>query len=215
MNIIEQIADRHLAPPVVYPKTMSKLNKFRRVNVPVNQTQQKLKWADCIHRVAVDQDKAAFTELFNYFAPRLKSFLMKGGADPVQAEECAQEAMVIVWRKSASFDPTRASASTWIFTIARNKRIDILRKQNRPEPEDLPWMAENEPSAAGAYELQQDAIRLASAVKELPEGQREMITRAFYGDLTHQEIANETGLPLGTIKSRIRLALERLRHNMK
>lgn len=170
--------------------------------------------AELLLAVRDAQDKSAFAELFEHFAPRVKSFLMKGGADIGQAEECAQEVMVTVWQKAHLYDPMRATASTWIFTIARNKRIDALRKQNRPEPQDLYWMEDSEPDTAEIVGLQQEADKLAQAVEDLPEKQRDMIKRAFYGELTHQEIAEETGLPLGTIKSRIRWALEKLRHGM-
>ncbi len=172
-------------------------------------------WAQRIISISKDQDKESFSYLFAHFAPRIKSFLMKGGADPVTAEDCAQETMVTVWHKAHLFDPTRAAASTWIFTIARNKRIDSARRQNRPEPEDLPWGCNPEPDASEIISMQQETSRLAQAVKSLPEKQRFIVERAFYSDLSHQEIADETGLPLGTIKSRIRLALQRLRHNMK
>ncbi|MEM7242837.1 MAG: sigma-70 family RNA polymerase sigma factor [Pseudomonadota bacterium] len=170
--------------------------------------------AELLLAVRDAQDKSAFAELFEHFAPRVKSFLMKGGADIGQAEECAQEVMVTVWQKAHLYDPMRATASTWIFTIARNKRIDALRKQNRPEPQDLYWMEDSEPDTAEIVGLQQEADKLAKAVEDLPKKQRDMIKRAFYGELTHQEIAEETGLPLGTIKSRIRWALEKLRHGM-
>lgn len=131
------------------------------------------------------------------------------------AEECAQEVMATVWHKSHLFDPSRASVATWVFTIARNKRVDMLRKQRRPEPDDLFWGPEAEPDAADVVELQQESTRLVEAVADLPEKQRELIRKAYFGDLSHSEIAEQTGLPLGTIKSRIRLALERLRHAMK
>lgn len=172
-------------------------------------------WLDCVARIRDQQDQAAFAELFNHFAPRVKSFLMKSGADEGLAEECSQEVMVTLWRKAHLFDPTRASVATWIFTIARNKKIDALRRQNRPEPESLPWQEDQEPDAAEALELQQESTRLARVIEELPDKQRDIVKRAFYGDLSHQEIALETGLPLGTIKSRIRLALDRMRHNLK
>ena len=172
-------------------------------------------WAQRIISISKDQDKESFSDLFAHFAPRIKSFLMKGGADPVTAEDCAQETMVTVWHKAHLFDPTRAAASTWIFTIARNKRIDSARRQNRPEPEDLPWGCNPEPDASEIISMQQETSRLAEAVKSLPEKQRFIVERAFYSDLSHQEIAAETGLPLGSIKSSIRLALQRLRHNMK
>ena len=113
------------------------------------------------------------------------------------------------------FDPSRASVSTWIFTIARNRKIDAIRRQRRPEPEDLPWGPQAEPDQDDVLTLQKESEKLARALAELPEKQRELIDRAYFGDLSHSEIAEETGLPLGTIKSRIRLALERLRHSMK
>ena len=171
-------------------------------------------WVDQVRRVHQHQDQRSFAELFGYFAPRVKAFLMKSGASEALAEECAQDVMATLWHKAHLFDPTRASVSTWIFTIARNKKIDALRKQRRPEPEDLSWGPEPEPDQADVMALQQDSRRLEDALKQLPEKQRELIERAYFGDLSHSEIAAETGLPLGTIKSRIRLALERLRHAM-
>ena len=122
--------------------------------------------------------------------------------------------MVTVWKKAAQFDPARASVATWIFTIARNRRIDMMRRDRRPEPEELTWGPEAEPDQLDVMTLQQESEQLISAIASLPEKQRVMIERAYFGDLTHSEIADETGLPLGTIKSRIRLALERLRHSL-
>jgi len=170
--------------------------------------------AALVIRVRDHQDKAAFAALFRHFAPRVKAFLMKSGADATLAEECAQDVMATLWQKSHLFDPARASVATWVFTIARNRRIDALRKARRPEPEELPWGPEPEPDQAEVLEAQQDTERLGVALAQLPEKQRALIERAFYGDLSHSEIAAETGLPLGTIKSRIRLALERLRQQM-
>ena len=166
-------------------------------------------------RVRDARDKGAFSDLFLHFAPRIKGFLIKSGADATMAEECAQDVMTTLWRKADQFDPRRASVATWIFTIARNRRIDMLRRQNRPEPEELPWGPEPEPEQADVLALQQESAQLARALKELPEQQRDLIEKAYFGDLTQSEIANLTGLPLGTIKSRIRLALDRLRHLMK
>jgi RNA polymerase sigma factor (sigma-70 family) len=159
-------------------------------------------------------DRAAYGVVFQHFAPRVKAFLMKSGSDAALAEELAQDVMVTVWHKSAQFDPARASLSTWIFTIARNRRIDYFRRTRRPEPEDLDWGAGEEPDAADIYQSAEETRRLGAALSTLPEPQRALIERAYYGDLSHSEIAAQTGLPLGTIKSRIRLALERLRQNM-
>ena len=172
-------------------------------------------WVDHLRRVHEHQDHQAFAELFAYFAPRVKSFLMKSGADETTAEECAQDVMATLWRKAHMFDPSRATVATWIFTIARNRRIDVIRRERRPEPEALPWGPEEEPQAAEVLELQQERERLSAALARLPAKQRELVEKAYFGDLSHSQIAGETGLPLGTIKSRIRLALERLRHEMK
>jgi len=171
-------------------------------------------WEELLLMVSDNKDRVAFKQLFNHFAPRVKSFLMKAGADPTMAEECSQEAMATVWNKAKLFDPTRASASTWIFTIARNKRIDAIRKIRRPEPDELTWPDEIEPAQEEALELKQQSEILADAIQNLPEKQRQLVEKAFFKELSHSEIALETGLPLGTIKSRIRLALERLRHAM-
>lgn len=160
------------------------------------------------------KDRAAFAALFSHFAPRIKGFLMKAGSDAATAEECAQDVMTTVWQKAHLFDPARASVSTWVFTIARNRRIDIARKDRRPEPEELGWAQEDEPDQADVYAAAEETRRLQAALAELPEKQRALIQRAYFGDLSHSELAEETGLPLGTIKSRIRLALDRLRNKM-
>ena len=172
-------------------------------------------WVQHLKRIQLDQDQKAFAELFGYFAPRIKAFLIKSGASPSMAEECAQEVMATLWHKAHLFDPSRASVATWIFTIARNKRIDALRKQRRPEPEDLQWGPESEPEASDILVLQQETNLLTQAMLALPSQQRDLIKKAYFGDLSHSEIAVETGLPLGTIKSRLRLALSKLRKTMK
>ncbi|MEM8774756.1 MAG: sigma-70 family RNA polymerase sigma factor [Pseudomonadota bacterium] len=172
-------------------------------------------WGALIVKIRDQRDKQAFKALFTHFAPRVKAFLMRSGADTSLAEECAQEVMATLWQKAHLFDPSRASAATWIFTIARNRKIDAIRKMKRPEPEDLPWGPEGEPDQEDVLALQQESTKLGAAISELPEKQRELIEQAYFGDLSHSEIAEVTGLPLGTIKSRIRLALERLRHTMK
>lgn len=180
----------------------------------VTQTEPELDWSALLLAVRDHQDRVAFAQIFRHFAPRVKGFLMKSGASAALAEECAQDVMATLWQKSHLFDPTRASVATWVFTIARNRRIDALRKSRRPEPEDLPWGPEAEPDQQDALEMAQETARLGAALAQLPDKQRSLIERAYYGDLSHSEIAAETGLPLGTIKSRIRLALDRLRHQM-
>lgn len=171
-------------------------------------------WVDDLIRVRDHRDRAAFARLFAHFAPRVKGFLMKAGSDADVAEDCAQDVMVTVWRKAHLFDPSRASVATWVFTIARNRRIDLARKDRRPEPEDLGWGPEPDTAQDDTLALQQETEQLGRALRSLPQKQRELIERAYFGDLSHREIADATGLPLGTIKSRIRLALDKLRHAM-
>lgn len=174
----------------------------------------RMAWIAEIEAIRDHQDQEAFARLFRHFAPRVKAFLMKSGSPADLSEECAQDAMATVWRKAHLFDPGKASVSTWIFTIARNRRIDLIRRERRPEPEDLPWGPDSEPAADEVMEIQQATRALGEAIANLPDKQKELIERAYFGDLSHSEIAAQTGLPLGTIKSRIRLALERLRHSM-
>ena len=189
---------------------------YQKANTPtVKKTVPQNTWVEHLKRIQADQDQRAFAELFAHFAPRVKAFLMKSGASPSMAEECTQEVMATLWHKAHLFDPSRASVATWIFTIARNKKIDALRKQRRPEPENLEWGPEAEPEAADILVLQQESQQLTEAMTALPSQQRELVEKAYFGDLSHSEIAAETGLPLGTIKSRIRLALSKLRQTMK
>ena len=189
---------------------------YQKANTPtVKKTVPQNTWVEHLKRIQANQDQRAFAELFAHFAPRVKAFLMKSGASPSMAEECTQEVMATLWHKAHLFDPSRASVATWIFTIARNKKIDALRKQRRPEPENLDWGPKAEPEAADILVLQQESQQLTEAMTALPSQQRELIEKAYFGDLSHSEIAAETGLPLGTIKSRLRLALSKLRQTMK
>ena len=155
------------------------------------------------------QDRAAFSRLFRHFAPRLKAYVMRGGGDPAVAEEIVQECMVTVWRKAGTYDRSKANVSTWMFTIARNKRIDRLRRENRPMPsaDDLEDLS---PAAQPADERHEAGLRrekIRTAMAGLPPEQIEVLEKAFFEDLSHQAVAMELGLPLGTVKSRIRLAL--------
>jgi RNA polymerase sigma-70 factor (ECF subfamily) len=167
------------------------------------------------HVLAVGRtrDTAAFKELFDHFAPRVKSYLMRLGSSPMVAEDLAQEAMLIVWRKAALFDPKKASASTWVFTIARNLRIDAIRKERRPELDanDPAFQPEAARPVDESLDWAQAEGRLRRALAVLPQEQAQIIELSFLGDKPHGEIAEELGLPLGTVKSRIRLAMARLR----
>lgn len=169
--------------------------------------------AEWMRRLAEHQDRDAFAALFEYFAPRIKAYMMRSGSDDVSAEEFAQEAMLMVWRRAASFDPAQASVATWVFTIARNKRIDAFRRNNRPEldPDDPLLLPAAEPMQDDKLEEDQTADAIRTAMADLPAEQVRMLKMAFYEDKAHSEIAEETGLPLGTVKSRLRLAMGKLR----
>ena len=159
------------------------------------------------------RDRAAFQLLFDHFAPRVKGYLMRLGAGNAVAEDLAQEALLVVWRKAALFDPAKASASTWIFTIARNLRIDAIRKERRPEldPNDPSLLPEAERPSDEGLDWAQAEDRLRLALSELPREQAQIIELSFLAEKPHSIIASDLGLPLGTVKSRIRLAMARLR----
>ena len=169
--------------------------------------------AALVEAIATKADKAAFASLFRYFAPKIKGYLIKIGTDRGQAEELTQEVMLAVWRKAATFDRRQASAATWMFTIARNRRIDAVRKEKRPEldPSD-PMLVPDAPEAADERldTLDREA-RITRALKTLPKEQADLVHEAFYLAKSHSQIAEETKIPLGTVKSRLRLAFNRLR----
>jgi RNA polymerase sigma-70 factor (ECF subfamily) len=161
--------------------------------------------------VAAARDRAAFQLLFDHFAPRVKGYLMRLGAGSTVAEDLAQEAMLTVWRKAALFDPAKASAATWIFTIARNLRIDAIRRERRPELDPADFEPEAEREAGETLDWAKAEDRLRAALADLPKEQAEIISLSFLAEKPHSIIAAELGLPLGTVKSRIRLAMARLR----
>jgi len=170
-------------------------------------------FSDLIVRVAAERDRAAFVTLFDHFAPRLKGYLMKQGADEALAEEIAQDVMVTLWRKAELFDPKKSSASTWLYRVARNRRIDRLRRQKTSEldPEEPTLQPAPLPDVEDEMDARLRETRVRAALAQLPEEQRDVVRLAFFGGRSHSEIADETGLPLGTVKSRIRLAFGRLR----
>lgn len=174
------------------------------------------RFADLMEAVAIHKDKAAYGELFAYYGPRVKAYLMRLGADNALAEELAQDVMVTVWRKADLFDRTQASVSTWLFRVARNKRIDAIRRTTKPEldPND-PLLLPSAPPAADSVITGAERDQLVrAAIVDLPEEQRQLLQQAFYDGLSHREIAEQTGTPLGTVKSRLRLAFLKLRSKL-
>lgn len=182
-----------------------------------NISNERERLAACIEQIASAQSRPAFSEVFAYFAPRLKSYLMRLGSDAAAAEELMQEVMLNVWRKAAQYDRKQASVSTWIFRIARNRRIDSHRRLNKPELDaEDPMLrpAETEQPDITVNRLQMEEV-VQREMANLPEDQLLLIKAAFYEGLSHSEIAKKYDLPLGTVKSRIRLAFQRLRGGLE
>jgi RNA polymerase sigma-70 factor (ECF subfamily) len=178
--------------------------------------EDRMRFADLLVAVAEKQDRAAFSELFAYYAPRVKSYLMRLGSDNAQAEEISQDVMVTVWRKASLFDRSHASVSTWIFRIARNRRIDVFRRTKKPDldPEETMLL----PSGVEAPDARVDAMeteaRVRAAMKDLPGEQLQLLQLSFYEGLSHSKIAAKLDVPLGTVKSRIRLAFSKMKANL-
>lgn len=170
-----------------------------------------------VQRIALQQDKAALAALFGLFGPRIKSMLLKLGAGDALAEDLVQETFLTVWRKAALYSRQRGAASTWIFTIARNLRIDQLRRQSNRPYEDLEkvTLASDSPSGSMLVEQHQVIERVSAAIETLSEDQREVVRLSFIQDMPHAQIAEAIGIPLGTVKSRLRLAYERLRPQLE
>lgn len=169
--------------------------------------------SDHLRAVAVSQDRSAFEEVFRHFAPRVKAYLTKSGGDAAAAEEVMQETMATVWRKAGQFDPTKSSASAWIFTIARNLRIDAYRRDRRPEIDfdDPALVPDGDPAPDELIYSRQAAHEVTSALAELSEAEQQVLRLAYFEDKSQSTIAKQLGIPLGTVKSRMRLAFGKLR----
>ncbi len=175
----------------------------------------KVQWAELIGRVASSGDRDAFKALFEHFAPRIKGFLLKTGSSAEEAEDVAQSTLIAVWRKANQFDPATTGAAAWIFTIARNLRIDSARRAARDGRlgQDVGPHYELDPvePADTMMSRVEDAARITAAIENLPAEQSKVIRMSFIEERPHTEIAAVLGIPLGTVKSRIRLAMSRLR----
>ena len=163
--------------------------------------------------IAENEDRTAFIQFFGHYAPRLKAFFLRQGASATVSDDLVQEVMLTVWRRAKTFQPGRSTVSAWLFTIARNKRIDMIRRERRPDPDiNDPSMAQEQPESPEALvNTGREQKRLIDTIGALPHEQAEIIRLAYFEDLSHSIIAERLSLPLGTVKSRIRLALGRLR----
>jgi RNA polymerase sigma-70 factor (ECF subfamily) len=163
--------------------------------------------------VAETGSRMAFIALFNHFAPRIKAYMKKLGVSDADAEELAQDALFTVWRRAETYDPARSAVSSWIFTIARNLRIDALRRDQRRvlDLDDPLLLPPPRPAADEQIAVLQQQVRVRLAMIALPPEQSAVVTLAFYEGLSHGEIAAALAIPLGTVKSRMRLAFQRIR----
>ena len=190
-------------------------------------TEEPAHWNQLLVQVARKQDRRSFQQLFEHFAPLIKAFAYKVPSvsqTEAFADELVQETMLKVWVKAKSFDSRRASASTWIFTIARNTRIDLLRKYSRHhtnavstesiadmlETQDI-WFEEMENDVFNHLAQQRNQKVIHDSLKDLPDEQSYILEKVYLEDKSHSEVATELALPLGTVKSRVRLALKKLR----
>jgi RNA polymerase sigma-70 factor (ECF subfamily) len=162
-------------------------------------------------------DRAAFAEVYTRIGPSVKGFLVQRTRDPVLAEEVLQDVMLTLWRRARSYDPARASARTWIFTITRNRMIDRIRRLGRPEPspDDPNWVPAAPTAADDLVDQRERADRVLAAVQTLPAPQREVVQLTFYEARSYPEIADDLGIALGTVKSRARLAFRKLRDHLE
>jgi RNA polymerase sigma-70 factor (ECF subfamily) len=177
-------------------------------------------WAELIEAVALRRDRAAFSTLYEHFAPRIKGFMRRSGSVEGAAEELAQETLLKVWRKADSFDPKTAGAAAWIFTIARNLRIDAFRRgkrrgENQTTDIDAEFVLDETPLPDAMFAASQTDARVLKALSNLSDEQTKVVELSFYQEKAHAEIAEVLQIPLGTVKSRLRLAMVKLRSSLE
>ena len=188
-----------------------------RAPSPGKEPPRNAELADLLMRVAEVRDKTAFSQLFEHFGPRIKGFMMRKGADAELAEDLAQDTMITVWRKAHMYSREKGTVSTWIFTIARNRRIDWARRADNVQFADIADydQASDDPGSDETVTSTQEAGYVAEAIQALPEDQKQVISMAFMEDLTQMEISDRLSLPLGTVKSRMRLAYQKLARSLE
>jgi RNA polymerase sigma factor (sigma-70 family) len=196
-------------PPVVRFASAGKRN---RPTGAMQATPPEVDMSELLARVGRMHDVGDFEVLFRHYAPRVKAYMARTGSAR-SAEELMQETMIAVWNKSALYDPGKGTASTWIFTLARNLRIDAYRREKHPEfdENDPAFQPDPEPAADTRLEGEQSAELLRGALRSLPADQAEVLRLAFFEDSSQSTIAERLGVPLGTVKSRMRLAFQKLR----
>jgi RNA polymerase sigma-70 factor, ECF subfamily len=180
------------------------------------QPSQPENWSGLLAEMAISQDKTLYIQLYRNFAPKVKAYILRLGVVEATAEELTQEAMLSMWRKAHLYKPEKAAASTWIFTLARNQSIDWMRRQKYPEYSLDHWHESAEVSLAlDTVEQTVMCDRIGAVINELPESQSQVIYMSFFEGRSHSEIAEKLKIPLGSVKSRIRLAAEKLKLKLR
>ncbi|MGH1460947.1 MAG: sigma-70 family RNA polymerase sigma factor [Neptuniibacter sp.] len=178
--------------------------------VAMTQHNSSADWSDLLQSLSENKDKQLYIQLFRHFAPKVKAYIIRLGLVETTAEELMQETMLSVWRKSHLYNRSKAAASTWIFTLARNQSIDWMRKQKYPEYSLDDWIEEPEDEPHEGERLV-TSYRMAKAISKLPENQAQVLHMSFFEGRSHSDISDRLGIPLGSVKSRIRLASEKLK----
>jgi RNA polymerase sigma-70 factor (ECF subfamily) len=200
----------HDVPPPDVPVARAHLHVVPQGNAAVQQ--QILAW---MHAVAELADRHAFAQLFDHYAPRVKAYLIRSGSEACQAEEIAQETLLVLWRKAPLFDATQASVGTWLFTVARNLRVDRLRGQGagavHAQESELEDVVDESLSVEERMHTAQLCARMQAVLRTMPVEQARVLRLCYFEDQPHTRIASTLGVPLGTVKSRMRAALAHLR----
>lgn len=187
---------------------------MRQQDKPRSAELERDEYSSLLVRVAVDRDRSAYRTLFNHFGPRVRAWLIGRMGQPAIVDDVVQDVMLTIWRKAGTFDASRATASSWIFTVARNRMVDHHRKTTTKIRYETESIKEIPPEIEPADELMmrsEDVKRVSEALQGLPDGQAQILELSYRGGFSHQEIASKLNLPLGTIKSRIRLAMQKLK----
>ncbi len=181
---------------------------------PAKGTRRDDEWSLCLQQIAGNQDRQAFARLFTHFAPLIKAFALNGSPIAAShADELVQEVMIKVWQKASGFNPHKAAASTWIYTIARNCRTDAFRRLQKfdtPVNADDIWPDEVEDSPLAAMQQRRDEVKVKELLQQLPHEQAQILAKVYMEGKSHSEVAEDLDLPLGTVKSRVRLAMQKL-----
>ncbi len=210
-------AARLAGRPTLVGVAVMTLDKGMSSNATVSSRAVPDELSELLIAVAEHKDRKAFIKLFEHFGPRVKSYLKRLGVNDSEADDLMQEVMLTVWRRAEQFDCRKARASTWIFTITRNKRIDAIRRERRPEldPNDPALVPDRDDDPSEAVSANEWRAAIKRAIDEVPEEQAKLLRMSFFEDKTHDAIATELDLPLGTVKSRIRLAVAKLRRSLE